>query len=354
MMDLNQLLTAMLEKKGSTLHLVAGSPPLIKLPDGTLSPLSPDPLSPAEVKSTLENAIKPEQKELLVQNKALTTAYSIEGLSRFRASLFYQRGSMAGIFRLVVRNQATLDDLGLPPYLKEATVKPQGLILISGPRKSGKSQTLAAVLDFLLSTRHTEIVSLEEPIEFTLKNQQGIIYQREIGTDSPNFHEAVRVALRQNPDVLALSELPDSKSVMDILAAATSGQLVILTPTANGVIIALEQLLNLVPVEQQGLAKIQLATGLEFGVSQLLLNKPGGGKTLVLEVLIPTPQIRTYIREGKFPQIIGAMNAALDSGMVSQEVSMKNLSKKNLINVDEAMALAARPEDLKRLFSFQI
>lgn len=379
-MDLNQLLTAVLDKKGTTLHLVAGSPPIVKLADGTLSPLENNPLSPADVKSILENALSADQKAILSQNRALTTAYSVEGLSRFRASFFYQRGSLAGIFRLVIKNMSSLEDLGLPPLLKDAAVKPQGLILIAGPRKSGKSQTLAALFDFLLSAHATEIVSLEEPIEFLLKNQKGIIYQREIGTDSPGFKEAIKVALRQNPDVLAISELPDSQSVMELLGAATSGQLVILTPTANSVLVAIEQLLNRVPADQQALARSQLANGLELGLSQLLLSKPSGGsapsarsasslaepsasdgsgsltssKSLVLEILLSTTQIRTMIREGKLQGLVAAMNAAVDSGMITQEVSMKNLAKKNLINIDEAMSRAARPEELKRLLSFQI
>lgn len=353
-MELTQLLTAMLEKKGTTLHLVAGSPPLVKLADGSLSPLDGNAMSPGDARAVVESALSADQKQILSQNRGLTTAYSIEGLGRFRGSFFYQRGSLAGIFRLVIKNTSSLEDLGLPPILKELAVKPQGLIIISGPRKSGKSQTLAALFDYLLSSRSIEIVSLEEPIEFLLKNQKGIIYQREIGTDSPGFKEAIKVALRQNPDILAISELPDSQSVLDLLAAATSGQLIILTPTVNSAIVALEQILNRVPPEQQAPAKSQLANGLELGLSQLLLNKPNGGRTLALEILLPTSQIRTHIREGKLQALIGAMNSAVDSGMITQEVALKNLTKKNLIATDEALAMAARPEELKRLLSFQI
>jgi len=296
-----------------------------------------------------------EQKTTLSENKELNTAYSVEGLGRFRATIFYQRGTLAGIFRLMPASAPDLDELGLPPVLKEAAAKPQGLILIVGPRGSGKSQTLAALLDHLLSTRGIQIIAIENPIEFLLKNQKGVIYQRELGSDAVSFKQALRTALRQNPDVLVLSELPDLETITTVLAAASSGQLVIATFTANGVIMALEQMIDTAPPHTQQYLRSQLAAGLELAISQLLVNMENeGGMVLALEVLIGSVPVKNSIREGRIPQLVTAMNNGRDFGMISQELALKNLVKKNLVNLEEAMSKAARPEELKRLLAFQI
>lgn len=353
-MDLKQLLALMVERKGEILHLVGGSPPLMKSPASPLSPLTGEALSVNDVKLLLEDALSPMQKEMLWQFKEISTAYSVEGLSRFRATIFHQRGTLAGVFKLTPPNPASLEELGLPPVLKDIVVKPQGLVLLTGPKGSGKSQTLAALLNYLLETRPVQIVSIENPIEFLLRNKKGVIYQREIGTDTPGFSQALRTALRQNPDVLALSELPDLETVGSVLAAASAGQLVIATVTANGILMTLEQMIELAPPHYQQALRSQLGAGFEIGISQLLLTKKQGGLVPAYEILIGSVNVKNTIREAKIPQLLQIMNNSRDLGMVSQEVALKNLHKKNLIDMEEAMAKAVRPEELKRLAALPI
>lgn len=354
MMDLNQLLILMIERKGLILHLVGGSPPLCKTQENLLLPLTNDILSVTEVKTILDNALTPSQKETLEKQKELNTGYSVEGVSRFRANIFYQRGSLAAVFRLTPPTPQSLETLGLPPILKETVVKPQGLILIAGPKASGKSQTLAALLDFLLENRSIQIVSLENPIEFLLRNKKGVIYQREIGTDAPTYKQAIQTALRQNPDIMAVTEFPDFETTTEVLAAASSGILVIATIKANGVIMALEQIIEMAPPHYQQIIKSQISAGLELAVSQLLLNKKGGGTVLGLEILTGTANAKNIIREGKLQQLVSLMNNNRDQGMISQELFLRNLSKKNLIDMEEAQAKAARPEELKRMSALAI
>lgn len=353
-MDLNQLLVLMVEKKGEMLHIVAGSPPMTKPQSGSLFPLTSEVLSSAEVKAILENALTAEQKKALSEEKELNTAYSVEGLGRFRTTIFFQRGTLAAVFRLMPQNPPDLDELGLPPILKEIAAKPQGLILIIGPKGSGKSQTLAALLDHLLSSRGIEVFSIENPIEFLLKNQKGVIYQRELGTDALSFKQALRTALRQSPDVLVLSELPDLETVHGVLGAASSGQLVVATITANGVLMAIEQMVDLAPPHAQVHLRSQLAAGLELALSQLLVTMQDGSMAMALEVLVGTLQAKNTIREGRIQQLVSVMNNGREHGMISQELALKNLIRKNLITSEEAMSKAARPEELKRLLAFQI
>ncbi len=344
----------MIERKGLILHLVGGSPPLYKSTENQLLPLTNEILSAADVKATLENVLTPSQKEILEKQREFNTAYSVEGVSRFRANIFYQRGTLAAVFRLTPPTPQSLEDLGLPNLLREIATKPQGLILIAGPKGSGKSQTLAALLDYLLENRSSQIVSLENPIEFLLRNKKGVIYQREIGTDAPTFKQALQTAMRQNPDVLAVTEFADFETMMGVLAAASSGILVIGTTTANGVIMALEQMIELAPPHYQQIIRNQISAGLEIAVSQLLLNKKGGGAVLGLEILIGTTNVRNAIREGKIPQLITLMNNNREQGMITQELYVRNLSKKNLINVEDAQAKVARPEELKRMSALPI
>ncbi len=354
MTDLNQLLASLVEKKGVALHLVPGSPPLFRSSREGFAPLGDTPLAAEDSNALLLGALNDEQKSLLSQNKEISIAYSIQGVGRFRTSIFYQRGSLGAVFRLLPQGVPELDQLNLPPVLKEIDKKSQGLILIAGPKGSGKSHTLAAVLDFLLSSRGVQIISLENPIEFLLKNKKGVIYQREIGTDARSFKEAVQTALRQNPDVLALSELSDLESVMSVLTASSSGQLVIATISANGILMALEQLIELAPPHHQAYLRGQLGAGFELGISQLLLRGQDGSAVLAAEILIGTPAIKGTIREGKMQQLLNTMNNNRDAGMISQEFALKNLTKKNLISAEDALAKAVRPEELKRLLTMQM
>jgi twitching motility protein PilT len=353
-MELRNLLVLLVERKANVLHLVAGSPPLAKVRGGPLTLLLTDPLSVSDIKEMLEKTLSPSQKEKLEKERELNTAYSVEGVGRFRLSIFFQRGTLAGILRLIPPTPPSIEELGLPSILKDAISKPQGLILIAGPKGSGKSQTLAAVLDFLLNTKPVQIVSLEDPIEFLLKNKKGIIYQREVGTDVASFKQGLVTALRQNPDVIALTDLPDHETIGGVLSAASTGQLVIATINANGVVMALEQMIELAPQHFQQTWKSQLAVSLELALGQLLLNKKSGGLVLASEILIGNSQSKSLIREGKFSQLVACMNNNRDIGMISQEIAIRTLMKKNLVELEEAIGKAARPEELRRLAALPI
>lgn len=350
-MELNQYLVLMLERKAQSLHLVAGSPPLFRSPQGVMSPLTNDPLNPAEIKSLIENSLSADQKMTLAKEKELSATYSVEGVSRFRCHVFYQRGTLAAVFRTSPPQPASLGDLGIPDFIKDLIMKPHGLVLIVGPRGSGKSHTLAALTDFLLETKPYHIVSIENPIEFLFRNKKGVIYQREVGSDTVSYKSGLSSATRQNPDVLVVTELPDMETIAAVLSAAATGQMVLASVTANGVVMAIEQLIEVFPPHHQQQVRSQLGMGLEVMLGHTLVAKQGGGSALVLEVLIGTPAVRALIREGKLAQLLQAMNSGRDAGMQSQEVALKTMVKKNLVTQEEAVAKAVRPEELKRLLA---
>lgn len=354
-MELNALLAQLVEKKATILHLVGGAPPLMRNLGSPLSPLVEEILSPADVKAALEAILSPSQKETLERDREVNAAYGVERLSRFRVSIFYQRGTLAGIFRLTPAAPQSLESLGLPSLIKDSVAKPQGLVLIVGPKRSGKSQTLAAILDYLMEAKSMQIVSLEDPIEMVLRNKRGVIYQREIGTDVPDFKQGLATALRQSPDVLALSDLPDYDTVAGVLSVAAAGQLVIATMTANGVVSAFELMLEMAPPHFQQAMRSLLANSLELAVGQLLVNKKGGGGLApAFEILAGTMQSRNLIRDNKLGALVQYMNNNREAGMVSQELALKNLARKGTIDMDEAISKAARPEELRRLAALPI
>lgn len=318
---------------------------------GGLTPLLNEPIPVTQVTEIIKNALTPVQRDQLFKGKELSMTISVEGLSRFRGSIFYQRGTLAGVFKRIPPEPIPLDILGLPPLVKEFPKKRGGLFLIAGPRLSGKSASLASIVNHFLATTPSHIVSIENPIEFLLKNQQGVVYQREVGVDTLSFPQAVITAAKQGPDLLVLSDLPDVETIATILHLAATGQMVLASFTANGVVLALEQMVEIFPPHQQPQIRTHLSFALDTVLGHTLVEKTDRSLNLVVELLFGSTSVKQAIKEGRFASLLQIMQNSRDEGMIPQEFALKGLVKKGEITKEEAMAKAVRPEEMKRLLA---
>lgn len=350
-MELNKLLALMVERKAYVMHLVAGNPPKVSSSQGDLIPLLNESLSVQEVKEIIEGALTVPLRAQLLKNREVSVTISVEGLSRFRGSIFFQRGTLAGVFKRVPPEPVPLDLLGLPPLVKEFPKKHSGLFLIVGPRGSGKSASLASIVNHFLATTPSHIVSIESPIEFLLKNQQGVIYQREVGVDANSFIQAVITASKQNPDLIVLSDLPNMETIAAVLQLAATGQMVLASFPAKGPILALEQMVEIFPPHQQPQIRTHLSFALDTVLGQTLIEKNDRSYGLVVEILLGNSSVRQAIKEGRFASILQIMQNSRDEGMLTQEFVLKGLVKKGEVAKEEALSKAVRPEEMKRLLS---
>lgn len=349
--DLNRLLAMMVERKAYILHLIGGTTPMISSYHGGLTPLLNEPIPVNEVTEIIKNALTPVQKDQLLKVKEISMTISVEGLSRFRGSIFYQRGTLAGVFKRIPPEPIPIDMLGLPSLVKEFPKKRGGLFLIAGPRSSGKSASLASIVNYFLTTTPSHIVSVENPIEFLLKNQQGVIYQREVGVDTLSFNQAVITAAKQGPDLLVLSDLPNIETISTVLHLAATGQMVLASFSANGAILALEQIVEIFPPHQQIQIRTHLSFALDTVLGHTLVEKNDKSLSLVVEILFGNSAVKQAVKEGRFASLLQIMQNSRDEGMMPQEFVLKGLVKKGEITKEEAMAKAVRPEEMRRLLA---
>ncbi|MBI2067750.1 MAG: type IV pilus twitching motility protein PilT [Deltaproteobacteria bacterium] len=349
MPKLRELLQVMIERRASDLHIGSGSPPQIRV-DGELVALESPPLTPEESKSLCYEFLTPEQVKRFEAEMELDTSFSVGGVSRFRANLYRNKEAIAGAFRAIPFGIPPPDRLGIPAAALELVKKPQGLILVTGPTGSGKSTTLASLLDQINSTRHAHIVTVEDPIEFTHDPKKSFISQREVGQDTKNFSEALKHVLRQDPNVILIGELWDLESIAAALTIAETGHLVFATLHTNGAVQTVNRIIDVFPPHQQAQIRTQLSFILEGVLSQLLIPKVGGGRVLATEILIPNLAIRNLIRENKVQQIQSMMQTGQqESGMLTMDQSLASLVQKKLISPENALARASDPAQLKRL-----
>jgi len=352
-MDWQALFPTMMERRASYLYLVPGSPIMIK-EKGNMAPLDQNILYPKDTKEFADSLMLDWQKEIYAKNLEISFSYSIPGLSRFRINIFQQRGSIAAVISTHPSAVPSLEELGLPESVKNLTLNAmRGLILICGPKSSGKSYTMAGIINYLLETRNCQIVTMENPIDFLHKNRKGIICQREVGIDLKSYAGALDSMRGQGADVLAISEIASFEIAKTIFSLAAGGMLVIAVAQAPSVMLMLETLFNMFPPQYSQQGKILLAESMSAIICQTLLNKPGGdGLVLGCEILIGTPQIKNLIKEGKSIQIHTTMGAsARDTGMQTQEQAFRYLVKRGLITVEEAYAKAARPEEFRKIMT---
>jgi twitching motility protein PilT len=350
--NLHQLLKAMVEKGASDLHVTTGSPPQLRI-DGKLVPLKTPPLSPVDTKQLCYSILTDAQKHRFEEDSELDLSFGVKGLSRFRANIFMQRGAVAGAFRTIPFKILTFQELGLPPIVAELAKKPRGLVLVTGPTGSGKSTTLASIIDKINTDRHEHIITIEDPIEYLHPHKNCLVNQREVGADTQSFKKALKYILRQDPDVVLVGEMRDLETVEAALVISETGHLAFATLHTNSAVQTINRILDVFPPYQQPQVRAQLSFVLEGVLTQNLLPRAGGpGRVLICEVMIPNPAIRNLIREDKIHQVYSQMQVGQQKfGMMTFNQSLAMAFAKRLITLEEAMGRSSDPEELKNILS---
>lgn len=349
---LNQLLKSMVEMGGSDLHITTNSPPQVRV-DGHLRPLSLPPMTPSETKQLAYSILTDNQKHRLEENLEIDLSFGIKGLARFRANIFHQRGAIAAVFRQIPYEIKGFRELGLPIIIERLCEKPRGLILVTGPTGSGKSTTLAAMIDKINRERSEHIVTIEDPVEYLHSHKKCIVNQREVAADTHSFTAALRSALRQDPDVVLIGEMRDLETVEAALRIAETGHLTFATLHTNSAAQTINRIIDVFPAHQQGQIRAQLSLVLEGIVCQTLLPKVGGkGRAMAMEILIPSSAIRNLIREDKVHQIYGMMQAGqAKHGMQTFNQALAALYFKRLITLEVALARSSYPDELQEMIN---
>ncbi len=352
MANLHQLLKAMVEKGASDLHVTTGTPPQLRI-DGKLVPLRTPPLSPVETKQLCYSILTDAQKHRFEEDSELDLSFGVKGLSRFRANVFMQRGAVAGAFRTIPFKILTFQELGLPPIVAELARKPRGLVLVTGPTGSGKSTTLASIIDKINTDRHEHIVTIEDPIEYLHPHKNCVVNQREVGADTASFKKALKYILRQDPDVVLIGEMRDLETIEAALVVSETGHLAFATLHTNSAVQTINRILDVFPPYQQPQVRAQLSFVLEGILTQNLLPRAGGpGRVLITEVMVPNAAIRNLIREDKVHQIYSQMQVGQAKfGMQTFNQSLAMAHAKRLITLDEALARSSDQDELKGIIA---
>ncbi len=347
---LKELLVATARQNASDLHLAVGRRPTLRL-DGVLVPLQKEAVMTPESAEELIGGLllTPELKEKFLRDKQVDFAYGFEDKARFRVNVFMQRGYLAAALRLIPARIRTIEELGLPPILHDFTRLSQGFILAVGPAGHGKSSTLAAVLDEINHTRSDHIITIEDPIEYLFTQDRCIVSQREVGSDTPTFHAALRTVLRQDPDVIMVGEMRDAVSISTAMTAAETGHLVFSTLHTNSAAQTIDRIIDSFPSGQQGQVISQLAATLVAIVSERLLPRVSGGRVPAMEIMLVNPAIRNLIRERKIYQIDLVIETSLQEGMVTLNRSLVKLIKNKVVSLENAELYSPNPAELRVL-----
>ncbi|MBO8430853.1 type IV pilus twitching motility protein PilT [Spirochaetes bacterium] len=353
--EISELLEKLVKDGGSDLHISSNLPPAIRI-DGKLKRMDYPPLSPDDVENLLFPMLSNEQRRRLEQEWELDFSYGIEGLSRFRVNFYKDKGNYAAAFRTITSKVPTFDQLGLPEIVRTTAEKPRGLILVTGPTGSGKSTTLAAMVDYINSTRPEHILTIEDPIEFVHSSKTSIVHQRELGMDTRSFANALKSALREDPDIILVGEMRDHETIALALTAAETGHLVFGTLHTSSASQTVDRIIDVFPEGQQQQIRVQLANSLQAVFSQTLLPKlqPDGtkkGRVMAQEIMLVTPAIANLIREAKAAQIYSTIQMNQGMGMQTLEMALADLYKKKLISLEDALSKTSRPEELKRMIN---
>ena len=347
-LTLGDLLRKLIEMSGSDLHVTTNSPPQIRV-HGVLHALDLPPLTPAESKQLAYGVMTDAQKHRFEEDLELDFSFGLKGLARFRANCFNQRGSVAAVFRVIPWEIKSFEDLHLPPIVARLCERPRGLILITGPTGSGKSTTLAAMIDKINRDRHEHILTIEDPIEFVHPHKNCLVNQREVHSDTKGFHQALRAALREDPDVVLVGEMRDLETIESALRIAETGHLTLGTLHTNSASSTINRIIDVFPSHQQPQIRAQLSLVLEGILCQSLLPRVGGmGRVMAMEILIPNSAIRNLIREDKIHQIYSAMQSGQDKfGMQTFNQSLAVLYFQKQITLDAAMQRSSLPDELR-------
>jgi twitching motility protein PilT len=345
--SIDELLEIMVERNASDLHVTTGTPPAIRV-RGEVERLDGfDALTPEETQQLLYRILSSEQQKLLELNRQLDFSYSIPGLARFRVNVYFQRESIGAAFRLIPTELKTLEELGIPASLHVLAEKPRGLVLVTGPTGSGKSTTLAALIDEINRTRSEHILTIEDPIEFLHRHKRCIVNQREIGPDAKSFGEALRAALRQDPDVILVGEMRDLETISTALTAAETGHLVFGTLHTQSAPSTIDRIIDVFPPEQQQQVRIQISMTLQGVVTQALIpTADGQGRVAACEVLLPDDAVRNLIRQGKVEQVYSVMQTNTGRGMQTMEQSLGDLIMRRIVEFEDGLSRSSRPGQL--------
>lgn len=352
-MLIEELLEETVRKKASDLHISANLPPVMRI-SGHLTRTEYPPLSSDEVESMLFPMLTNEQRRTLEQVWELDMSYGIQGLGRFRVNIYKDKGNYAAAFRTINSVAPKFEDLGLPPIVKKITERPRGLILVTGPTGSGKSTTLASMIDHINETRSEHILIIEDPTEFVHSSKKSIVHQRELGQDTRSFSNALRSALREDPDIILVGEMRDLETIQLAMTAAETGHLVMGTLHTSSASQTVDRIIDVFPEAQQQQVKIQLSSSLVAVFSQTLLTKLNddgtkSGRVMAQEIMVVNSAISNLIREGKNAQIYSAIQTGGQYGMQTLELALKDLYKAGKITMEDALQKSQRPEEFKRL-----
>jgi twitching motility protein PilT len=351
-LNLHQLLKFLVESGGSDLHITTNSPPQMRV-DGHLLPMDFPPMNQVETKQLCYSVLTDAQKHKFEEENELDLSFGVKGLSRFRGNMFIQRGAVAGVFRVIPYKIMTFEELNLPPIVPELAARPRGLILVTGPTGSGKSTTLASIVDYININRREHIVTIEDPIEYLHPHKGCLVNQREVGADTKGFKNALKYVLRQDPDVVLVGELRDLETIEAALTLAETGHLCLATLHTNSCAQTINRVVDVFPPYQQTQIRAQLSFVLEGVLSQTLIPKMGSkGRALALEIMVPNAAIRNLIREDKVHQIYSQMQIGQEKfGMQTMNQSLYSLFQKRMISLEEALGRSQDPEELKNMIN---
>ena len=350
LIELTELLLKLLENNASDLHITTGLPPVMRI-NGNLVPLKDYPkLTPNDTKEMIYSILTQNQREKLERNLEFDCSYGIAGKARFRVNVYFQRDSMAAAFRVIPVDIKSLDALGIPNSLVDLTLKARGFVVVTGPTGSGKTTTLATLLDMINESRMDHIITVEDPIEFLHRHKKCMVNQREVNSDTKSFVNALKYVLRQDPDVILIGEMRDLETIQAALTAAETGHLVFATLHTQDAPQTIDRIIDVFPPHQQQQVRIQLAGTLQGIVAQQLLpTRDGEGRVVAVEVLIPTPGVRNMIREAKTHQIYNAMQTGQKYGMITMDQCLADLYRRNVISLETALNRAVSPDNLKQM-----
>jgi twitching motility protein PilT len=348
--DFAEILLEIIDRRASDLHLTPGSPPMVRV-RGRLTAMDGQPiLTPTDTREILYSILSNDQRQRLEENWSLDFAYQIPGRGRFRVNAYFQRAALSAAFRLIPFEITPLETLGLPPAVAEFAKKPRGLVLVTGPTGSGKSTTLASIIDVINSSREEHILTIEDPIEFLHQHKKCIVNQREIGSDAHTFADGLKAALRQDPDVILVGEMRDKETIGTAITAAETGHLVFATLHTQDTPQTVDRIIDVFEGEQQNQIRTQLSVGLQGIMTQTLVpTADGSGRCVATEVLMPTPAVRNLIREGKTHQIYSVLQTGGAHGMQTMDASLAQLVRAGKITRQMAESRSSTPEELRRL-----
>ena len=352
MATLPELLNALVSLKGSDLHITTNTPPQVRV-HGRLQTLDLPVLGPAETKALAYSVLTDAQKKRFEETLELDFSFGIRGLARFRCNVFNQRGAVAAVYRLIPETIRSFQELGLPPVLATLADRPRGLVLVTGPTGSGKSTTLAAMIDKINTERREHILTIEDPIEYIHQHKGCLVNQREVHSDTHGFAAALRAALREDPDIVLIGELRDLETIESALRVAETGHLTFATLHTNSAAQTINRIIDVFPAHQQGQIRTQLSLVLEGIVCQALLPKADGtGRVMSLEIMVPTPAIRNLIRDDKIHQIYSTMQTGQEKlGMQTMNQSLATLYQRRLVSLDAALNASSNKDELEQMIA---